>query len=99
MLRAFEDLGIRKDEVVRIVMNRYLKKSEITLKDAWDGLQMKPFWVVPNDFQKTMSSINQGKPLVHASPKAGPARSLRELAEFFAAGQEQTRKERWRFMV
>jgi len=46
---------------VGIVINRYHKKSLISLKDAEASLDKKFFGLIDNDYLTTMSAINQGK--------------------------------------
>ena len=76
------------EDSIKIIVNRYLKNSDISLKDAEASIGKKIFWTVPNDFKSTMSAINQGKTLSEVAAKSDVARSLRELAERFAVKEE-----------
>lgn len=81
LLKLFYDLGYPQEDLVRIVINRHIKSSDISLKDAEKSVGKKIFWTIPNDFSLTMSAINQGKPLVELGANSPVARSIRELAD------------------
>jgi pilus assembly protein CpaE len=55
----------------------------ISLKDAEKGIGKRVFWQIPNDFQTTISAINQGKTLLAIAPKADITQNIRELASKF----------------
>ena len=80
ILRTFSELGYLSKEKVKIVMNRYLKKSEISLKEAQRSIDKAIFWQIPNDFITTNSAINQGKLLTQLSPKSSVNVSLKNMA-------------------
>jgi pilus assembly protein CpaE len=81
LLQSFQNLGYASRDKMKVVINRYLKKGDIGLKDAESGINQKLFWVLPNDYSSTMSAINQGKPLSDISPKASITRSIQELSK------------------
>ncbi|NLI32516.1 MAG: AAA family ATPase [Deltaproteobacteria bacterium] len=81
LLKLFYDLGYPHEDLVKIVINRYIKSSEISLKDAEKSIGKKIFWSIPNDFHLTMSAINQGKPLMEVGVNSPVARSIKELAD------------------
>jgi len=87
----------QKDRV-RLVINRYLKKSDITLKEAEESLRSPIPWLIPNDYKTTMSAINRGKPLHEISPRADITRKLGDLAESIIQGDKaaaKTKKRGW----
>jgi pilus assembly protein CpaE len=94
LLRSFGDLGYPSADRVRVVINRYLKKSEITLEDVEKGIGKKVFWTIPNDYGTTISAINQGKALVQCAAKAPITKNLSGLAQTLAVGESQ-KKKRW----
>jgi len=61
LLWTFSRLGFPKPEKTKILMNRYHKKSLISLKEAEESLKQKIYCLIMNDYQTTMSAINQGK--------------------------------------
>jgi pilus assembly protein CpaE len=74
---------------VRLVVNRYLKKSDITLKEAEESVHSQIPWSIPNDYKTTMSAINRGKPLHEISPRAEITRKLEELADSIIQGTQR----------
>jgi len=63
LMKIFRELGYPPEPSVEVVINRFDKRSVITLREAEQSTGKKVFWAVPNDFNATMSAINQGKPL------------------------------------
>ena len=81
LLGSLEEMGLLDQERFHIVINRFLKNSSITLKDAEKSIHKNIYWTVPNDFKVSMSSINQGEPLSQANPRSKIAKRIQELAE------------------
>ena len=80
ILESCYDLGCLHKDRVRILINRYLKKGEISLKDAEESLKMKVFWSIPNDYSTAVAAINRGQAVVEVAQGTALARSLTELA-------------------
>ncbi len=95
LIRSLVELGYAPKEKIKVILNRFMKKSEITVEDAEAGIGKEIFWVVPNDYSTSMSSINSGKPLVHVAPRAPITRSFLELATQLSTGGTETPKKRW----
>jgi len=83
LIDTFKKLGYPSDDEIRVIVNRYHKNSVISLKDAEKGIGKRVFWQIPNDFQTTISAINQGKTLLAIAPKAEITQNIRELASKF----------------
>ncbi len=98
LLKSFYALGYPSRECIRVIINRYLAKSEISLKDAEAGIDKKIFWTIPNDYRTTMSAINQGKPLCQSASKAAITKSMRGLAEALIKGEAKKEKKGWKFL-
>ena len=82
---------------MNIVINRYIKKSEITIGDAEKILRTKIFWILPNDFKTTLAAINQGKTLFEIASKAETTASIRHLSDALVKGEDPfQKKKRWR---
>lgn len=80
-----------------LVVNRYLKKSDLTLEEAQESVRSEIFWNIPNDYKTTMSAINRGVPLHNLSPKANITKSLAALADaFLDDSQKDAKPKRWR---
>jgi pilus assembly protein CpaE len=95
LLRSLTDLGYVPKEKIKVVLNRYIKRGEISLSDAEAGIGHELFWVVPNDYDTSMSAINSGKPLLNVAPGAGITKSFMELARSFTEPQEGKPKKKW----
>jgi pilus assembly protein CpaE len=87
LLKIFRELGYPPDPWVEVVINRFDKKSVITLREAEQSTGKKAFWAVPNDFNATMSAINQGKPLSMVEPGAEVTEAIAEMAAALAGRQ------------
>jgi pilus assembly protein CpaE len=85
LLYNFERLGFPDPEGVKIIINRYHKKSLISIKEAEEVLKRKVFRHIENDFINTMAAINQGKPLQQVAPNSEVMKNIRELAFTFIA--------------
>lgn len=88
ILKIYDFWGYPAKGNVKIMVNRYLKNSQLTLKDAEESLGQSVFWNFPNDFPTTIAAINQGKTLSAIAPKAEITKSFRSLAATFA-GKDQ----------
>ncbi|MCF8096128.1 MAG: hypothetical protein K9J79_12300, partial [Desulfobacteraceae bacterium] len=90
LLDSLKDLDPRIEERVRIVINRYIKDSAFTLKEAEQSIKKEIYWTIPNDYHMTMSAINQGIPLYKSAPRANVTKNLGELANSLVTrGQPQ----------
>lgn len=94
--KSLGDLNFVKKEKIKIVINRYIKKGEISLKDAEKGIEQEAFWLIPNDYQTTMAAINNGKPLSEIAPRSEISKSFRGFAERVAPTEAEGKKKRWR---
>jgi len=90
LLWTFQKLGFPPRENIRIIANRYQKKSSISLKEAEEAVSEKIHWLVANDYHLTMSAINQGKTISEVASGSEVGKSLRELAgTFLSQGQKK----------
>jgi pilus assembly protein CpaE len=98
LLKSLASVGAAQTERVKLVINRYLKKSDITLKEAEESVHSKIFWSIPNDYKTTMSAINRGKPLYEISPRADITKNLEGLADSLIQGEcKVVEKKGWFF--
>ena len=65
---------------LKLVINRYEKRSDISLKEAEKVLNQKAFWLIPNDYPSVNSSINQGKSVISTAPNSKVTKSFKEMA-------------------
>ncbi|WP_246198083.1 AAA family ATPase [Solidesulfovibrio aerotolerans] len=76
------------EEKLKIVVNRHLEESDLVVEDMEKALGLPVFWRIPNDYQTTLSAINQGKTLLETAPRAAVTRSIGELAAVLAPATE-----------
>jgi len=95
LLRTFSDLGYPPEENIKVVINRYLKKSDISIKDAEISLEKKIFWTIPNDYQTTVTATNRGKALAQFAPREEITRNFRNLAAELGPDSEKKEKKGW----
>ena len=62
-LSALEGLGIASEKI-RVVVNRWQKGDQETLKSVEKNIKRPIFAFLPNDFRKASSSVNLGTPLM-----------------------------------
>ncbi len=74
-LTAMERKGIRKDRL-KLVVNRYLPKADIQIKDAERVLGYQVFASLPNDYENIISSINKGVPVVKLLPRSPASKAF-----------------------
>jgi pilus assembly protein CpaE len=98
LLTSFANFQYLPKERIKIVINRYLKKSQVSLKDAEDAINSEIFWTIPNDYKTTMSAINQGKALPQFAAKSAVTKNLKELAATLALKEQKGKKRRWNFL-
>ena len=67
LLAAFKALDYPPQKV-RLVVNRYEKGGEISLKDLEESLGIKAHRTIPNDYERVSQSINQGVPVPASRP-------------------------------
>jgi len=95
VVRSFDNLSLSVNERLHLVINRYLKKAEISVAEAEQTVNQKIFWMIPNDYKTTMSAINQGKSLLEIAPKQEVTRSLCQLADRLLPAQQKPEKGSW----
>jgi pilus assembly protein CpaE len=79
-MSIFHNLGYPNEKNIHIIINRFQKNSFITLKEAEESLNKKALCCIPNDYQLTMSAINQGKPLFILNNKTKISYCFRDLS-------------------
>ncbi|MBW2573570.1 MAG: AAA family ATPase [Deltaproteobacteria bacterium] len=89
LLKTFRDLGFPLDENIKIVINRYLKKSNISLPDAAVSFEKEIFWNIPNDYQTTVNAINEGQALAQFAPDEAITKNFKKFASKLRAESEK----------
>jgi pilus assembly protein CpaE len=98
LLKSFHSLSYPSRERIKVIINRHLKSPEISVKDSEAAIDQKIFWTIPNDYRRTLSAINQGKPLSELASKAPITKSVRELAYTLSSRGEKKKEKGWRFL-
>jgi pilus assembly protein CpaE len=91
-------LGYVPRERVKVVINRYHRNSDISLKDAEEAIEERIFWTIPNDYKTTMSAINHGKPLPQIALRASVTKSIVGLADALIPKGQEPEKRRWKIL-
>lgn len=89
LIEIFYRLGYPLEHKIKIILNRYQKKSQISLEEAQKSIDRNFFWFIPNDYQNTMIAINQGKTLDALAYKDAVTESFKKLASFFVQKGEK----------
>jgi pilus assembly protein CpaE len=96
VLKSLAGREISSEDRLGLIVNRYLKKSDLTLQEAQESVRTEILWNIPNDYKTTMSAINRGVPLHNLSPKASITKSMVSLAEtFLDDSQKDAKPRRW----
>lgn len=75
MRTLFSGYGVPDDRIT-VVVNRYNKRSTVTLEDIQRTLARGAVAVVPNHFKSVMSSIDGGVPMLEFDPSSPVARAI-----------------------
>jgi pilus assembly protein CpaE len=71
-------------EHIKLIVNRYKSKHEISLQDFEESLKQKPFCIIPNDYITASNSINKGKTLSGTYKQAKITKSIEKLAIYLS---------------
>ena len=88
MSNVFRALSYANDKL-RLIVNRYEKKADITLADVENTLNLGIFKVVPNDYMVVTRAVNQGNPVINLAPRSPVAKSVQEIAHELCHGTAQ----------
>lgn len=80
ILKTFRDLGFPLEKNIKVIVNRFLKRSDISIKDAEISIEKEIFWTVPNDYKTTVTALNSGKALAQFAPKKEITKNFKRLA-------------------
>ncbi len=78
-LLALDRRGFHKDRV-KLVVNRYLAKADIQIRDAEKVLGYPVFQSIPNEYADIITSINKGTPIVKLMPRSNVSKAIINLA-------------------
>lgn len=89
LMEIFQILDYPDENNIKVIVNRYQKKSLISIEEAEKSINRKFFWVIPNDYQNTMIAINQGKTLESVADKNAVAENFKQFASAFLQKKEK----------
>jgi pilus assembly protein CpaE len=95
LMQSLTSLGYIKKDDLKIIINRHVKKSEISVKDAEESIHHRAYWIIPNDYRSAMTAVNKGQPLTQIVPKSPVSKSLMDIADTFLPNDEDKSKRRW----
>ena len=73
-------LNIDRDKT-HVLLNRYHKKSRLSLDDVETMIDRKVYWSIPNDYAPMSMAIDRGVPAVKNEPRSKVSKSFVDLAE------------------
>jgi pilus assembly protein CpaE len=68
-------------EKTHVVLNRFHKRSRLSLDDVETMIERKVFWTIPNDYEPMSIAIDRGVPAVKNAPRSKVAKSFVDLAD------------------
>ncbi len=80
LLETLDGLGLSYGKDIKIIINRYQKKTMVSPGEAEKNIGKSIFAMIPNDYEATMSAINTGKTLSDTALKSDVMENFRELA-------------------
>jgi pilus assembly protein CpaE len=88
LLSVFRSLDYSKDKV-ELILNRYDKRSEITVEKIQKTLGPFEMHQIANGYRQVSTSINQGVPLVQLEKRHGVIRNLTQLGDTMAPSADE----------
>jgi len=83
LLGVLRSLGYSNAKI-NVIVNRHEKGQEIGLVDVEKALGIKVFRTIPNSYQATAASVNQGVPIARMAKNNAVTRALMDLAAVVA---------------
>lgn len=90
-LRGEEGSGL-DPSVISLVVNRYADRDELILTEARKVLGLKPQWLLPQDFEAAVDSLNGGQPVVSHAPRSNLSKAIQKIAGEFQAPSQGASK-------
>ncbi len=86
LVKSLTSYGFLDSNRVQVILNRHIKNSDITIGNVEESIEKKIYFVLPNDYKTTMSSMNNGKTLLDMAPKSPIAQGFIDLVEKITQG-------------
>jgi pilus assembly protein CpaE len=94
LLGVMKALGYPSSKI-NLIVNRYEKSSEIGIADVEKALGLNVFKTIPNSYQASTASVNQGVPIAKLARNNPVSRSLSELASVIAPASADGQSGNW----
>jgi pilus assembly protein CpaE len=88
LLDVFRSLDYPQTKV-QLVVNRYQKGGDIALSDLEHSLGNKVMRIIPNHYEATAASVNQGMPIARLARNSPVSKALQEWSEALSRKPEQ----------
>lgn len=75
----FDKIGYNNDKI-KLILNRYIKDQEITLKDFEESIGKQVFETIPNNYLTLIDSINLGRSVGDVNPQSNIAKAYIKIA-------------------
>jgi pilus assembly protein CpaE len=89
LFSAFRSLSYSKEKI-RLLINRYDRRGEISLQDVTRTLGIEPFKTLPNSYEAVAAAVNQGQPIASFARNNPMTKSLEELAQQLTRRSEES---------
>ena len=99
LMDTFKKCGFPEEDKVGIVINRFVKNSEISIKEAGKSLNKKIMFSIPNEYAIAINAINQGKTFSEISKGSEISKKYKELANIFLASDKEKRSKKKSFSL
>ncbi len=76
----FDNIGYKNDKI-KLIINRYIEKSDITIKDLEDTIKKKVYFKIPNNYLTLIDAINLGKTVEETNPQSNIAKAYGLLSQ------------------
>ncbi len=76
--QMFEQLGYSKSKV-KLIVNRYIENSEISLQDGAKTIGREVFATIPNNYLTLVDAINLGRTVIETNPQSNIAKAYKEI--------------------
>jgi len=79
-MAAFDKRSVPREKI-KILVNRFLPRSDIKVQDAEKVLDRKLFLTIPNEYSDVNDSINKGIPVINLYPRSNVSKAVATLAD------------------
>lgn len=80
----FDNLNYNKNKT-KLIVNRFIENSEISLEDMQQTIGADVFYKIPNNYLTLIDAINLGKTVIETNPQSNIAKAYKNLAREVAS--------------